>query len=335
MPFPLVLVAVPAVLGLFGAKKGHDAYSDNKKAKNLNQEAQKTFDRGQSRLRSARKQCTWELEALGRKKFDLWDRQMGRFVSLFEQLRNVELQGASRADQLGAAGFSRAELAKMKQLSGFASEVVSGGATALGTGALVGMASYGGAMMFATASTGTAIGSLTGAAATNATLAWFGGGSLAAGGLGMAGGMAVLGGIVAGPVLAVGGLVLASKAKKNLASARSNLAKAKKASKEMRAAAALLDGIRKVGELFNELLEGLDERTTAALDALEAVIARAGTDYARYSIADRKTVHLAVMFAQGLKVVLETPLLTESGALSQGYPKALRHGRQLLETTAS
>ena len=37
-----------------------------------------------------------------------------------------------------------------------------------------------------TASTGTAIGSLSGAAATSATAAWFGGGSVAAGGLGMA-----------------------------------------------------------------------------------------------------------------------------------------------------
>ncbi|AVI91336.1 hypothetical protein CW753_18200 [Klebsiella pneumoniae] len=40
-----------------------------------------------------------------------------------------------------------------------------------------------------TASTGTAIGTLSGVAATNATLAWFGGGAVAAGGAGMSGGM--------------------------------------------------------------------------------------------------------------------------------------------------
>ena len=59
------------------------------------------------------------------------------------------------------------------------------------------------ASTFAAASTGTAIATLSGAAATNATLAFFGGGSLAAGGLGMAGGTAVLGGLVAGPALCV------------------------------------------------------------------------------------------------------------------------------------
>ena len=43
-----------------------------------------------------------------------------------------------------------------------------------------------------TASTGTAISTLSGAAATKATLAWLGGGALAAGGFGVAGGVVVL-----------------------------------------------------------------------------------------------------------------------------------------------
>ena len=54
-----------------------------------------------------------------------------------------------------------------------------------------------------TASTGTAISSLSGVAARNATLAWLGGGTLAAGGLGIAGGAIVLGAIgIAGTVCA-------------------------------------------------------------------------------------------------------------------------------------
>ena len=63
----------------------------------------------------------------------------------------------------------------------------------------------------ATASTGAAISGLSGAAATSATLAAIGGGSLAAGGFGIAGGTAMLTGIVALPVIAaVAGAVLAS-----------------------------------------------------------------------------------------------------------------------------
>ena len=60
------------------------------------------------------------------------------------------------------------------------------------------------ATTFGTAATGTAISSLSGIAATNAALAWLGGGALAAGGGGMAAGSAIL--AVAGPIgLTIGG----------------------------------------------------------------------------------------------------------------------------------
>ena len=64
------------------------------------------------------------------------------------------------------------------------------------------------ATTFGTASTGTAISALSGAAAANAALAWLGSGALAAGGGGMAAGHALL--ALAGPVgWTVGGLAVA------------------------------------------------------------------------------------------------------------------------------
>ena len=60
---------------------------------------------------------------------------------------------------------------------------------------------------------------MSGAAATNATLAWLGGGSLAAGGAGMVGGALVLGGIGAPIALLGGGLLYAHKASKTLTDA--------------------------------------------------------------------------------------------------------------------
>lgn len=72
---------------------------------------------------------------------------------------------------------------------------------------------------FGAASTGTAISSLSGAAATNATLAWLGGGSLAAGGGGMAAGSVVLGTITATTTgvfaLAAAGIVASAYYSKN------------------------------------------------------------------------------------------------------------------------
>lgn len=334
MPFPLLLIGAAALIGGYGVKKGIDAYSDSEEASEIDEAARNLLAQAESKIKSARKDGAGQLEKLGRQKFDMWDRQLGRTVSLLERIRNVELHGAAEAGALGAKTFSRADLAKMKEVSMLASEAVGGGLGALGSGALVGMASYGAATMFATASTGTAISSLGGVAATNATLAWFGGGSLAAGGLGIAGGTAVLGGIVAAPVLAVGGMALAAKAREKLAAARANHAKAKQAASEMRAATALVKGIRKVAAEVHSVLTRLDERMTPVLDDLQQVIARRGLDYSTWPEADRRKAHLAVTFAVGIKIVLEAPILTKEGALTATYPKALAHGRKLLETEA-
>jgi hypothetical protein len=64
-----------------------------------------------------------------------------------------------------------------------------------GTGTAAAIAAWGAVQVIGVASTGAAIGGLSGAAATNAGWAAFGGGSLAAGGGGMAAGMFVLPGI--------------------------------------------------------------------------------------------------------------------------------------------
>jgi membrane protein implicated in regulation of membrane protease activity len=75
-----------------------------------------------------------------------------------------------------------------------------------GKGAGLGVAASTGAWILVahlgTASTGTAIVGLSGAAAHNAILAWFGGGALAAGGGGMALGVFTIGGLVALPLIA-------------------------------------------------------------------------------------------------------------------------------------
>lgn len=87
----------------------------------------------------------------------------------------------------------------------------SGGITAAGAYTAVGIVG--------TASTGTAIGTLSGAAASNATLAWFGGGAVASGGGGILAGTAVLGAIVAAPIL----FTAADQASKYYEKKRNNL----------------------------------------------------------------------------------------------------------------
>lgn len=78
---------------------------------------------------------------------------------------------------------------------GVGAGVATGGALSVGSWALV--------ISLGSASTGAAISGLSGVAASNAALAWFGGGALAAGGAGMAGGSLVLGAFAVVPVVAL------------------------------------------------------------------------------------------------------------------------------------
>jgi hypothetical protein len=85
---------------------------------------------------------------------------------------------------------------------------LAGGFGALGAAASAQGADLWGVSTFAAASTGTAISGLSGAAATNATLAWLGGGTLAAGGGGMAAGAVVLNMIMFAPGVLIAGLTV-------------------------------------------------------------------------------------------------------------------------------
>ncbi|ROR92585.1 helix-turn-helix domain-containing protein [Nocardioides aurantiacus] len=92
-----------------------------------------------------------------------------------------------------------------------------GGATVgAGVGGAAAYGAFTAAATFGTASTGAAISGLSGVAATNATWAFLGGGSLAAGGAGVAGGMTIAASVVAVPaaMLAIGGFLLVSRRNK-------------------------------------------------------------------------------------------------------------------------
>lgn len=131
--------------------------------------------------------------------------------------------------------------------------VSAGIGTAVGAWALI--STYG------AASTGTAIASLSGVAATNATLAWLGGGSLAAGGGGIAAGSAVLGGIVAIPALAITGIFSHLKANKKIKEIEEKIYEVREASYKIKdnisgmefankRALEIMDSLEKAKEVF-------------------------------------------------------------------------------------
>lgn len=172
--------------------------------------------------------------------------------------------------------------------------------------AIAGAATYSGIPLavatYGSASTGTAIASLSGAAAQNATMAWLGGGSLAAGGGGMALGAVALNFVTIGPTILVGGLVLNGKGEQALTEARKHATLVDKSiagQRGLRQRLALID--RRVSEL-SSLLGDLTRHGLDALDELESLEPFDPDEHAEpfrralaYAIAVRDIVSTAVL----------------------------------------
>lgn len=157
----------------------------------------------QQKAEAAAKKTNQKINELGRYTSDLYT-ALTTIQSLFDRIRNVPEENRLKYEKLKAIRVKWKQQAEKIEMEYKKAEVKVAGQGAAGVGAGVAVvalgptAAMGVATTFGVASTGTAISALSGAAATNAALAWLGGGALAVGGGGMAAGNAFL--ALAGPV---------------------------------------------------------------------------------------------------------------------------------------
>lgn len=324
MPLPLLFIGIAAVTGALGIGKSVKAAVDTNSANKTNKKANEIVDQAKKRINIARKQSGSSLEALGRKKLNVLNYSMNNFIKTFEKLKNVDFRQSVGLNELSKFQIDNQSLSELKELGSFATSIIGGiGGGAIG-GALTAFGAYSAAGTFAAASTGTAIASLSGAAATNATLAFFGGGSLAAGGLGIAGGTMVLGGLVAGPALAIMGLIVGAKASKAKDEAYSNLAQARKYSEEMDVAVDLCRAIAKRADMFRELLTKLERYFDMAIKQMQDAIVEHGNDFRSFSQQQKESVAASASLAKAIKSVLDTPILSKEGNLTSQSLRLLK-----------
>lgn len=157
----------------------------------------------QKKAEDASKKTNEKINELGQHTNTLYT-SLNEIQLLFDAIRNVPDENKLKYESLKEIRVTWKEQAEKIELEYKKAEVKVAGQGAAGVGAGVAVAALGPtaamgiATTFGVASTGTAISALSGAAATNAALAWLGGGALAAGGGGIAAGSAFLS--LAGPV---------------------------------------------------------------------------------------------------------------------------------------
>lgn len=315
MPLPLIVPIAAGLVGAFGAGKAVKALSDNSDADDINSDARRTVRQAELDLEEAKQKSNSSLEELGRKKLGSMTKTLPNFVAEFEQLKNVDFISATEQEKLLLGDFDKPALQEIKNDCSLLEGTATGLGSGVSGGALAAFGAYNGTMMLATAGTGTAISSLSGAAATNATLAWLGGGTLASGGLGVAGGTMVLGTLAAGPALLIFGSVLGAKADKNLSDARSNREQANAFANESDAICVKLDGIYQISQLASDVLSKARTTCRRATQKLAKIIKESGTDFSRYTDEQKEHVFKTVKSAQLVKSIIDVPILDKDGAI--------------------
>ena len=215
---PLVLFGLGGITGATGVVTGVQGGLKLKEAESIAAAARKRYDEStavtERRVQGTNDRCKrYGLEQARARQLVI--KRMAAFMALHQQKireRAAQLLDGVDVDEREVQAFAGALTADVNWLKG------------AGTAALAGAGTYigipGAAAAIGTASTGTAIGSLSGAAAQNATMAWLGGGSLAAGGGGVALGTAALGVVTIGPTMLLGGLTLNGQGEKAVTKAK-------------------------------------------------------------------------------------------------------------------
>ena len=317
MALPLLFIGAAVATGAVGGSKTIKAVSDNSKAGQINEIANQSIENARDELDRQRKEVGAALESLGKEKLSILNRNVTDFVTTFEKIKNIDFQSSIGLEELKNLHIDQNTFQELKELGSFVIGVAGGAAAGVAGGALTAVGAYGAAMTFASASTGTAISALSGAAATNATLAFFGGGSLASGGLGMAGGMYVLGGLVAGPALMVMGMITEAKSKEKLEKALSNKAQADEIVESLNAASVQCSAIRRRTYMFYNLLAHLDALFLPQVWKMQDIVETEGIDYRAYTLESKKAIAAAASTACTIKAVLDTPILTPEGELTE------------------
>lgn len=260
-----------------GAKliSGVQAYQNRKEAKSLKEEADLLKYEIELENEEMKEKVNFALQEFGRIRCTALQKTVGPFIQQLTLMKQkVKDKEYGIIDSIGLTEEYVSELESV-EINASTALRTAGAAGSLASVALSGVPvvvtkTVG---LLATASTGIEISSLSGAAATNATLAWLGGGSIASGGGGMALGSTVLAGATyttAGVfALAASGIIAGSYFSKKLTEATQYHSEVSIWASNMKGAFALMDGVIMRCEELSHITIELQDRIVQQIEFLK------------------------------------------------------------------
>ena len=283
MPLPFILIGAAVVAGGTGLFTGARGTMKINEAKEIISKAENKYYEKVHSLEESERNTKDVLENLGELNLNIW-KSFNRFSIAFEKIKNKPKYSSNSNEKIS---FSRNELEEIKKISITAVDVLSAGALTVG---------------------GTAIVCVSGMAVSSATLATLGGGALAAGGGGMALGASVLTGAVAGPIIAVGGLLINAKGNDSIQKAYGVEKEVNETIDLMQSSLIYLGQLKEVSRKMETELKKLFVLYEKQVGILEYLVNKE-TDFFMYSDEEKRIVDNNIMLVKLLNKLTRVNLV--------------------------
>jgi len=271
MPLPFVIGGIAAVAGITGVGSGIRGGMKMKEANDTMKLAQSKQEAAVRKFERENTATTELMDSLGKQELEILE-SFNQFSDIIEKIQGRPEFKAYSKDGINLPEYVAEELKKISAGAGVLLGGVGGAAAGTAGGFAAAGATTSAVMALGTASTGTAISSLSGVAATNATLAALGGGSIAAGGGGMALGSAVLGGATLGIGLLVGGVIFNVTGSKLSDKADEAYSQAQRTEREVNKIVEYFTELSWTAMSFKDILTKVEEQYRKRLGILDLVV---------------------------------------------------------------
>lgn len=271
MPLPLIIGGLAAVAGVAGVGSGIHGGVKMKEANDTMKAAKSKQEKAVALFEKRNSETTELMDSIGKQELEILS-SFDDFSDIIEKIHSRPDFKAYKRDGVNVLDYEAEELKKVSAGAGVLLGGIGGATFGTAGGFAAAGATTSAVMALGTASTGTAISSLSGVAATNATFAALGGGSIAAGGGGMALGTAVLGGATLGAGILVGGIIFNVTGSKLSDKADEAYSQAKRIEREVNKIVGYFDELASVAEPFKISLTEIEKQYRKRLAALDHIV---------------------------------------------------------------
>lgn len=312
MPLPFIIGGLAVAAGAAGIGSGVRGGMKMKDANDTMRSAQEKQRKAVDRFEDYNRKTTAAMDSLGKQELSILT-SFDQFSDLIEKIQGRPQFKKFSKDGIDLPEYEAEELKKVSAGAGVLLGGVSGAAVGTAGGFAAAGATTSAVMALGTASTGAAISSLSGVAATNATLAALGGGSLAAGGGGMALGSAVLGGATLGVGLLVGGIIFNVTGSKLSDKADTAYSQACKTEDQVNKLTRYLRQLEMAASGFQQTLSKVEEQYRKRLKTLDFIITFSEkTDWKDFSRKEQKMTENLVLLVGLLYKMCQVQLVLQA-----------------------